>query len=394
MRDCTRNALFLISALLINVSSASLATATDDAAHALAARFSGGTGTGVQNEDQRKAEEAEILERARAEATAREAEAKRAGAARVTAASEARNELLARQAAALAAAAEANRADQERAEAERQAKLAVEEAARSAEAAQQASNKAETEAQPSVQPSIPSDSNVEASNLAEKLRRVRANRPEGAMGLGVPPPETAEPADVPAGTITSPERQIPVLPPSAVRNATSVTVLLVMEPGTTGIRIGSKTADPVICLDTWCYVSTGPNSPAKIMTRGETLGPINTLGQRAGACRQSLTCIYRGLDVAAYFTAGAKPASMQPIDLRYLHHDRRQPMALPLNEDCTALNGELRCASVIKGKGWTAWVIPEELAVKAGADALQAALDNGLAVTGATTRAANLMNDR
>jgi hypothetical protein len=398
MRNWTRHALFVIPAFVVYVSIPALpiAFANDDAAHALAARFAGGAESAVQNEDQRKAEEAEILERARAEAAAREAEEKRAEAARVAAAAEgqARTDEIKRQAAALAAAAQANRADNERAEAEKQAGLAVPEETPSAEATQPA-----TETVATTQPDILSDSNLEASNLAEKLKRLRENRPVGFMGLGVPPPASdtpeALPSALPAPDKTVLERRLPsVLPAASVRNATSITVLLVMEPGTTGIRTGSKSADAVICLDKWCYVSTGPSSPAKMMTRGETLGPINTLGQRAGACRQSLTCIYRGVDVAAYFASGAKPASMQPIDLRYLHHDRREAKPLPLNVDCTAKAGNLSCAKIIKGKGWKAWVIPEELAVTAGPEALQAALDSGLSLSGIDTRAASLIDGR
>jgi hypothetical protein len=170
--------------------------------------------------------------------------------------------------------------------------------------------------------------------------------------------------------------------------------LLVMQPGSSGIRFGSKTADPVICLDQWCYVSNGPNVPAKLMSRASALGPVNTLGLRAGACRQSLTCIFRGLDIAAYFKAGARQANLQPIDLRYLHHDRRQAMPLTVDAGCALVQRQVICATAIKGKDWTAWIVPETLAVEAGVEVLQAALEGGLATGTSKVKSASLRGGR
>lgn len=383
MRSWTKHALFLLTTLLLTLMGPYITTAfaNDDAAHALAERFAGGTGSSIQNEDQRKAEEAEILERARTEAADREAEAKRAAE-------------LKRQADATKAAqkAELDRKALEQAEAAR--------AAAEHQAQAEAQDAARIAAQATAEAQLAREREV--SDLAEKMKRVREQRP-AAMGLGVPAQEPAALEPAPQDTVpttaarqedaNSLDERLPALPPASVRNATSVTVLLIMEPGTTGIRIGSKTADPVLCLDSWCYVSTGAQTAAKLMSRGAALGPINTLGLRAGACRQSLTCIYRGLDIAAYFKSGAKAANMQPIDLRYLHHDRREPMPLIVDAQCRASPHTLSCATAIKGKGWTAWIVPEELAVEAGVDALQAALAGGLTPSG-TTRAASLKFNR
>jgi len=333
--------------------------ASEDAAHELAARFAGDAASQARTEEQLKADEAEMLERAKTEAAARAEEAQRAEAARQ---------------AELAWTAEAEKAEKAKQEAAAKA-----EAVQSAPAPENA-----TTAENAAANGTPSDSNLEADKLAEKLRRVRSNRPEGVMGLGMPPQDEA----IPVATAPALEQRAPVLPPAAVRNATSVTILLVMEPGTNGIRRGNKTADPVLCLDRWCYVSTGVDSPAKVMSRGATLGPVNTLGARAGACRKSLTCVFRGMDVAAYFSAGAKAAVLQPIDLRYLHHDRRQPMPLALDSKCSTGKGEIKCARAIKGKGWSAWIIPEEMAVEAGADALVAALSSGRVAAQTGSRAA------
>jgi hypothetical protein len=383
MRNGVKHAHFLMPAFIVLpcllIAGASLAN--DDAAHALAERFAAGTGSQEQISEQSKTEETEILERARSEAAVREALA-----------SKAQSEAVARlnRATELKRQAEALRAAQ---------KQLLESQAAAAETASDMKPEpvAETDTVPTVDQTAAADQERldrarETSELSEKLKHVRETRPTGAMGLGMSPAEVATP-NAPV-TEAAPSQDQRLLPREAVRNATSVTVLLVMEPGTTGIRMGSQTADPVICLDQWCYVSTGTETPAKVMSRGATLGPINTLGLRAGACRKSLTCIYRGLDIAAYFAAGAKAASLQPVDLRYLHHDRRQAMPLRIDNGCSAQRSEIRCAKALHGKGWTAWIIPENLAVEAGADGLQAALDAGLTTNASALQAASFKPGR
>lgn len=434
MRSLTSYTLLVLTAVLLTPLQFNMppAMANDAAAHALAERFAGGADNQTSGNNGGSGEEAEILERARNEATAREAEAKKLETERAAEAQ--RLIALQRQAELTKAAAQEQLAREVsgRIAAERQAvekKAAENKAKQEAQKAAEAAERAATaEAQRTRE--------REVSDLAEKLKRVRDARPSmspaltpdqtksqtdtqsetqseslnPAMGLGVPPQAEAaqdgetpaiplglsesEPvADAKSGLANLYGRQ-PNLPRDSIRNATSVTVLLVMEPGTTGIRRGSKTADPVLCLDTWCYISTGTAAPAKLMSRGATFGPINTLGLRAGACRQSLTCIYRGLDIAAYFKTGARPANLQPVDLRYLHHDRRQAMPLTVDSDCSASGDQIVCTKAIKGKDWTAWIIPEELAVKAGVGALQAALDSGLSGDNAATRAAVLKSGR
>ena len=73
-----------------------------------------------------------------------------------------------------------------------------------------------------------------------------------------------------------------------------VTVLMIMAPGTYGIRRGASVADPVLCTTDGCYVSNGADIPARFMPRRRALGVGNTFGARAGACRQSL----RGLRIS------------------------------------------------------------------------------------------------
>ena len=153
---------------------------------------------------------------------------------------------------------------------------------------------------------------------------------------------------------------------------TKATVLLKMTPGEKGLRRFKKTADPVLCGRRYCYTSQGKGKNALRLERGATLGPFNTLGHRAGACRQKLICVFRGVDVAK------NGVLLQPIDLKFLRHDRRAYRSIKADETCKVSGGRLHCAKPIVAKSWTAWVVPEHVAREAGDDSLKTALQDGL----------------
>jgi colicin import membrane protein len=110
------------------------------------------------------------------------------------------------------------------------------------------------------------------------------------------------------------------------------------------------------------------------MHRGKALGPGNTLGRRAAACNQHLACVFRDVDLKAL------SASVQPIDLRVMRHDRREPLSLEADPSCRiSASGALTCDKVFAARSWRAWVVSEALAKQAGAAALVAALENRIA---------------
>ncbi len=146
------------------------------------------------------------------------------------------------------------------------------------------------------------------------------------------------------------------------------TVILVLANGGRGLgRVGTTTADPVLCLGDTCYISQGSTRPASAMPRGVALGPGNTLGQRAGACARSLVCVYRNVELAS------GTASVQPVDLRLLRHDRRDVAVGSLDPSCGLASGQLVCGKPVKSPTWTAWIVPESIAVAAGPAILEAA---------------------
>lgn len=219
----------------------------------------------------------------------------------------------------------------------------------------------------------------EARRLSEKLARAREQREarepdQGYSALGNPPAaETSEhevqsSVEVTSGKVDAPAEQ-------------RATILLIMEPGTRGIRRYEKTADPIICIGATCYIGGGVDAPAVSMTRARAFGPGNTLGQRAGACRHSLVCVFR--DVAV----GVGRFDIQPIDLRILRHDRRETLSAETDRTCTAAAGHLRCARGLQAGSYRVWIVPESVASRAGPSALGAALAAGLpAVTAAELR--------
>lgn len=152
-----------------------------------------------------------------------------------------------------------------------------------------------------------------------------------------------------------------------------VSVLLAMEPGSRGIRrFGPKTADPMLCVADRCYISNGPDAAARELPRRQAFGPGVALGTRAGACRHSLVCVFRRVDL------GGESVTMQPIDLRILRHDRRTTATVSADESCRVRGGMLVCAAPVVASSYRAWIVPEKTAEEAGPRALTDALEAGL----------------
>lgn len=321
--------------------------------------------------DRRKADEAARLAKAEDQRRATEAEQQRQAAARAEAdrmAAEAETARLAeveRIKAAEKKDAEVKRAAAEAAETERK-RMAAERAEKDRLALEAARQRIEQAKQADALRRMEAEREAEARQLSEKLARARERRETakelgpGYSALGKPP------SDDELDRTENGRSRVGVREKRA-------TLLLALEPGSRGIRRYEKTADPVICLGNRCYISSGAEDPAREMTRGRALGPGNTLGQRAGACRHSLTCVFRDVDV------GGGNVQVQPIDLRLLRHDRREVVTVTPDETCTVTAGRLKCSRGIVAGSYRIWVVPESVARRAGAGALQSVLADGLA---------------
>ena len=151
-----------------------------------------------------------------------------------------------------------------------------------------------------------------------------------------------------------------------------VAVLLVMKPGRRGIRRFNKTADPVLCTSGGCYISGGATYPAALVPRRRALGARNTLGRRAGACNHRLGCIFRNVRL------GAGQTLLQPVDLRMIWHDRRARQLISTPSRCDVTAGRLSCMNGFYASDYDMWIVPEELAARAGARILEDAVATGL----------------
>jgi len=184
--------------------------------------------------------------------------------------------------------------------------------------------------------------------------------------------QTEAPVEAPAAKMPPPLGLGAAVP--ARLSETEVTVLLILEPGNYGIRRrGPRVADPVLCIPgDGCYISTGADQPAAFMPGRRAFGFRNTLGARAGACRGSLGCVFRGIDL------GSLPGYLQPVDLHILKHDRREVHAVLADSGCRAEAGRLLCTHGIQAEDYTMWILPESLAAAAGPAALERAVAEGL----------------
>lgn len=227
------------------------------------------------------------------------------------------------------------------------------------------------------------DREAELRVISERLRRQQESRaaappppptqPEAppARIVDVPPPQTP----LPANTRDQVDAARPTVTPAEVVEAPKggrVAVLLVMQAGNRGIRRFEKTGDPLLCTATGCYVSAGTSAPATFLPGRKAFGFTNTMGPRAGACSNSLVCVYRGVQL------GAAGDFLQPVDMRLIRHDRRE--SKPVSEDsrCRISSGGIDCRRPIVGADFRIWIVPEVLAEQAGVRALEQAVQEGL----------------
>lgn len=388
--------------------SASPVVAANDAAHTLADKFSRAAQDGERAEAakkaqakrahaaeralqqrrkaeaRRKAYEEDMQARARAEAAARRAEAKRLTKERARAEEKRHTAVTAR----LAKEADEKRLAEEarKTESARLAKQARDE--RLAEERRKAArDRTELEALRAQ----------EAWRIVRRFQRARKQRMREAgakkNGLGGPRPPVAElddPRQQDESGLRPPVAELDESWPEkdnrqlATKYPTRVTVLVLMEPRNRGWRRSKKAAYPVLCVGRRCYISAGAENTANALSRLRVLGPVNSLGRRAGPCNNQLACVFRGV------TLDRNPSHIQPVDMGLLRHKRRDIRKAAPDRTCAVTRGSLHCTSVIIAHRYRAWIVPEAIAEEAGPKALEDALHNGLTAL----RSARLVSGR
>lgn len=311
---------------------------------------------------ERQRDETDMLARARAEAGQRQADLERQRQAREDA------ELHAEE---TRRAAEREVAERQRAEQER-ADISRREAERERAATESARRQAEAHlAEEKRRAAAARDRQAEADRVSDALRKAIEAREQQATRQPAPVEPPVERVEARPPVAQEPPARYG-LTTDAAPGATRYTVLMLMGPGNKGIRRHNKTADPVLCTDSGCYVSNGATATAALMTHRKALGFGRTWGQRAGACQMSLTCVFRGVE------AGGLPFHIQPVDMRVVRHDRREAQVVDGGSDCFLAAGRLGCRRPVRGTNYVIWLVPEKMAEAIGPALLEQALADGL----------------
>ena len=155
---------------------------------------------------------------------------------------------------------------------------------------------------------------------------------------------------------------------------TRVTVLLTLEPGTYGIRRRGpegRRSHPVRPGGLLYQRRPRPARRVHARAQGVQASAIRS-GIRAGACSNSLGCVFRGVDL------GSLPGYLQPVDLHILRHDRREAHTVHTDSGCRSEAGRLSCTHGVHADDYVMWVLPDSMAADAGPAALERAVADGL----------------
>ena len=262
----------------------------------------------------------------------------------------------------------AEAARRERRQAEEQKRAEAARLAKEAEEKRIAEERRQAEA---AQAALEARRQEEAQRIADKFRlareareaRARESEQSTRSSLGGPPPAPWD--DQLAGDDAAHATEAGLLP-------ARVTVLLVVEPKESKFTGRPRSPNLVLCVGESCYVSGGAGAPAITMPRWQTLGPANTLGRRAGPCNRHPTCVFRSVELTR------NTAWIQPISMGFWHHDRLDIRTVSPDRTCEVAGRQLYCAKPIVAHGYRAWIVPEDTARRAGAEALEEAVESGL----------------
>ncbi|MGL4396693.1 MAG: hypothetical protein ACRCS9_09160, partial [Hyphomicrobium sp.] len=91
----------------------------------------------------------------------------------------------------------------------------------------------------------------------------------------------------------------------------------------------------------------------------------------AGACTGKSHCTFRDIPMAA-------DTKFQVVDLGLVKHDMHDEIDARADKTCAVADGDLVCNRPAASVAYRVWIVPEAVAVKAGASALDLALSDEL----------------
>lgn len=210
--------------------------------------------------------------------------------------------------------------------------------------------------QPSQPPSVVPSTTPPAPKLADTTPSTA--EPDKAATPSAPPQATAPPAPAPQRTDVA---------PFALPAAPRATVLIALDSSGRGAR---ATPDPVLCIGDVCYLSKGFAAAALPIAKRDALAVKSTVDHAADACRGQFGCVYRGVAIP-------DGAQVLIVDLTSTGEPAGAFSIAP-DASCKIEDGDVYCAEGLVTSAYRLWAIPEAIAERAGVEALDAALDDGL----------------
>ncbi len=131
-------------------------------------------------------------------------------------------------------------------------------------------------------------------------------------------------------------------------------------------------ADLVLCGEKGCYVSAGLTQPASFYEGGSGL----RLLKKAGACRDQLQCVFRGVDPQRL--GGSGTVTLQLVDVDYVAHHYMEGVPVAGAMACELTGAALQCAGGVHKRTFSLWIIDEAVADKGGKEGLDHVLFKGL----------------
>ncbi len=131
-------------------------------------------------------------------------------------------------------------------------------------------------------------------------------------------------------------------------------------------------ADLVLCGAAGCYVSNGLEQDATFYAGSGALRLI----KKAGACRDVVKCMFRGVELGKLQTETEK--AVQLVDVDYVSHSYFGEVYADGPDQCQNVDVTVMCEKGVHRQTFSLWFIAEDVAQKAGKAGLDYVLFKGL----------------
>lgn len=237
--------------------------------------------------------------------------------------------------------------------------------------AEQAAAKASAKAQPVAAPIAAAIGTPAALPSVNTETQPTASPPQAAKTTQIAQPDAPPKAEIQAKVETKPT-ETPSSAGVTSAPAARASMLLALETGGTSSKGGATASfDPILCMDEACFVSAGLESDAVPLTKADALKLKSTSEASPDSCKGKTACVFRNVAVAA-------KTQIKVLELGSPVHESVLSSDAQLDTSCKMLDGDLACDNPVATPDFRVWVVPEETARKAGVQAIEDAVADGL----------------